>query len=121
MKNSTRLQLSLMMFLEFFIWGGWFVTFGIFLSENLGATGAEAAKAFSTQSWGAIIAPFIIGLIADRFFNAERILGVLHLIGALLMYQMSQITSFEVFYPKVICAQFFSHQLSYGDSMTRIE
>ena len=102
MKNSTRLQLSLMMFLEFFIWGGWFVTFGIFLSENLGATGAEAAKAFSTQSWGAIIAPFIIGLIADRFFNAERILGVLHLIGALLMYQMSQITSFEVFYPYVL-------------------
>jgi nucleoside transporter len=91
-----------MMFLEFFIWGGWFVTFGIFLSENLGATGAEAAKAFSTQSWGAIIAPFIIGLIADRFFNAERILGVLHLIGALLMYQMSQITSFEVFYPYVL-------------------
>ncbi len=102
MKNSIRLQLSLMMFLEFFIWGGWFVTFGIFLSENLGATGAEAAKAFSTQSWGAIIAPFIIGLIADRFFNAERILGVLHLIGALLMYQMSQITSFEVFYPYVL-------------------
>ena len=102
MKNSTRLQLSLMMFLEFFIWGGWFVTFGIFLSENLGATGAEAAKAFSTQSWGAIIAPFIIGLIADRFFNAERILGVLHLIGALLMYQMSRITSFEVFYPYVL-------------------
>ena len=102
MKNSTRLQLSLMMFLEFFIWGGWFVTFGIFLSENLGASGAEAAKAFSTQSWGAIIAPFIIGLIADRFFNAERILGVLHLMGAFLMYQMSQITSFEVFYPYVL-------------------
>lgn len=102
MKNSTRLQLSLMMFLEFFIWGGWFVTFGIFLSENLNASGAEAAKAFSTQSWGAIIAPFIIGLIADRFFNAERILGVLHLIGAFLMYQMSQITSFEVFYPYVL-------------------
>ena len=68
----------------------------------LGERRAEAAKAFSTQSWGAIIAPFIIGLIADRFFNAERILGVLHLIGALLMYQMSQITSFEVFYPYVL-------------------
>ena len=88
MKTTTRFQLSLMMFLEFFIWGGWFVTMGTFLGNNLGASGAETAMAYSTQSWGAIIAPFIIGLIADRFFNAERILGVLHLIGAYLMYQM---------------------------------
>ena len=67
MKNTTRIQLSVMMFLEFFIWGGWFVTLGTFLFENLGATGSQTAMAFSTQSWGAIIAPFIIGLIADRF------------------------------------------------------
>lgn len=102
MKNTTRFQLSFMMFLEFFIWGGWFVTMGTFLGNNLGATGAETAMAYSTQSWGAIIAPFIIGLIADRFFNAERILGVLHLIGALLMYQMYQSTDFGSFYPYVL-------------------
>jgi nucleoside transporter len=91
-----------MMFLEFFIWGGWFVTLGTFLGNNLSATGGETALAYSTQSWGAIIAPFIIGLIADRFFNAERILGVLHLIGAALMYQMSQSTEFNLFYPYVL-------------------
>lgn len=91
-----------MMFLEFFIWGGWFVTLGTFLGNNLGASGAETAMAFSTQSWGAIIAPFIIGLIADRYFNAERILGVLHLIGAVLMYQMSNSTDFASFYPYVL-------------------
>ncbi|MFT6416472.1 MAG: nucleoside transporter [Dokdonia sp.] len=91
-----------MMFLEFFIWGGWFVTMGTFLGNNLSATGGETAMAYSTQSWGAIIAPFIIGLIADRFFNAERILGVLHIIGAALMYQMSQSTDFSVFYPYVL-------------------
>lgn len=102
MKSSTRLQLSVMMFLEFFIWGGWFVTLGTFLGNNLGAEGAEIAKAFSTQSWGAIIAPFIIGLVADRYFNAERILGVLHLVGAALMYQMSQSSEFNVFYPYVL-------------------
>lgn len=56
-----------MMFLQFFIWGGWFVTLGTFLGNNLGATGSETAMAFSTQSWGAIIAPVFIGLIADRF------------------------------------------------------
>jgi nucleoside transporter len=102
MKTTTRFQLSFMMFLEFFIWGGWFVTMGTFLGNNLGASGAETAMAYSTQSWGAIIAPFIIGLIADRFFNAERILGVLHLIGAYLMYQMYQSADFGSFYPYVL-------------------
>ena len=102
MKTTIKIQLSTMMFLEFFIWGGWFVTLGTFLAKNLNATGAESAMAFSTQSWGAIIAPFIIGLIADRYFNAERILGVLHLIGAFLMYQMYGATDFAAFYPYVL-------------------
>lgn len=102
MKSLTYTRLSLMMFLEFFIWGGWFVTMGTFLLSTLSASGAETGMAYSTQSWGAIIAPFIIGLIADRFFNAERILGVLHLVGAVLMYQMSQATDFAVFYPYVL-------------------
>ncbi|PTM12034.1 MAG: MFS transporter [Bacteroidetes bacterium] len=102
MKTKTQVQLSIMMFLEFFIWGGWFVTLGAFLGNNLNASGAETAMAYSTQSWGAIIAPFIIGLVADRYFNAERILGVLHIVGAILMYQMSQITEFSGFYPYVL-------------------
>jgi len=102
MKKSTQFQLSFMMFLEFFIWGGWFVTLGSFMGNNLGATGAESGMAFSTQSWGAIIAPFIIGLIADRFFNAEKILGILHIIGAFLMYQMFTSTEFSSFYPYVL-------------------
>ena len=102
MKRAIRIQLSIMMFLEFFIWGGWFVTLGTFLGNNLNATGAQTGLAFSTQSWGAIIAPFIIGLIADRFFNAERILGILHLIGAFLMYRMANTTDFTIFYPLVL-------------------
>ncbi|TWI83159.1 nucleoside transporter [Lacibacter cauensis] len=102
MSSTTRLQLSFMMFLEFFIWGGWFVTLGTFLNNNLSASGAESGQVFSTQSWGAIIAPFIIGLIADRFVNAERILGVLHIIGALLMYQMYNAENIATFYPYVL-------------------
>ncbi|MCI4642335.1 MAG: nucleoside permease [Flavobacteriaceae bacterium] len=102
MKTFTKIQLSTMMFLEFFIWGGWFVTLGTFLGKNLNASGAESAMAFSTQSWGAIIAPFIIGLIADRYFNAERILGVLHLLGAGLMYLMYGASDFDTFYPYVL-------------------
>ncbi|HLO56212.1 MAG TPA: nucleoside permease [Saprospiraceae bacterium] len=102
MNRSIQIQLSTMMFLQFFIWGAWFVTLGTFLDSNMSAEGGQIARAFSTQSWGAIIAPFIIGLIADRFFNAERILGVLHLIGAGLMYLMSQTSDFGVFYPYVL-------------------
>jgi MFS family permease len=101
MKISIKLQLSLMMFLQFFIWGGWFVTLGTFLGNNLEASGGQIAMAFSTQSWGAIIAPVFIGLIADRYFNAEKILGVLHLLGSVLLYLMSQTVDFSVFYPYV--------------------
>jgi nucleoside transporter len=102
MNTKIKIQLSLMMFLEFFIWGGWFVSLGTFLAKNLHATGGESALVFSTQSWGAIIAPFIIGLIADRYFNAERILGVLHLAGALMMYLMYGADSIQVFFPYVL-------------------
>ncbi|HUZ59584.1 MAG TPA: nucleoside permease [Hanamia sp.] len=102
MKLTTRLQLSAMMFLEFFIWGAWFVTLGTFLINNLHASGAETGTVFSTQSWGAIIAPFIIGLIADRYFNAEKILAILHIVGAVLMYQMFKATDVAVFYPYVL-------------------
>lgn len=99
MNAGIRFKLSFMMFLEFFVWGGWFVTLGTFLSQNLQASGPETANVFSTQSWGAIIAPFIIGLIADRYFNAERILGVLHIVGALLMYLMYTAPDVSVFFP----------------------
>ena len=104
-----------MMFLQFFIWGGWFVTLGTFLGNNLGASGAETAMAFSTQSWGAIIAPLFIGLIADRYFNAERILGVLHLIGGGLMYLMSQAGNFDTFYPYV-----FGYMIGYMPTLALV-
>ena len=103
------------MFLEFFIWGAWFVTLGTFLGTNLNASGAEKAAVFSTQSWGAIIAPFIIGLIADRYFNAERILGVLHLVGAFLMYQMYQSNDLSSFYIYV-----FSYMVLYMPTLALV-
>src|SRR6185312_1538571 len=109
MKAITRVQLSAMMFLEFFVWGAWFVTLGTFLINNLHANGAQTSSVFSTQSWGAIIAPFIIGLIADRYFNAEKILGVLHLIGAALLYYMYTAGSVTSVYPE----SFFFYLLVY--------
>jgi len=75
---------------------------GSFLGENLKADGGQIGQAYSTQSWGAIFAPFVIGLIADRYFNAEKILGVLHLVGAVLMYMIYQSGNFAEFYPYVL-------------------
>lgn len=102
MTGRVRAQLSLMMFLEFFIWGSWFVTMGIYLPNTLGSDGGEIAMAYSTQSWGAILAPFVIGLIADRYFNAERILGILHLSGAGLMYLLYRADDFHRFFPYLL-------------------
>lgn len=102
MNTMIRAKLSLMMFLEFFIWGAWFVTMGTYLSKGLSSEGFQIAAAYSTQSLGAIIAPFIIGLIADRFFAAQRILGFLHFAGAILMYLAAQADSFAAFYPFVL-------------------
>jgi nucleoside transporter len=100
MRVQTRL--CIMMFLQFFIWGGWFVTMGSFLASNLAASGAQIGMAYSTQSWGAILAPFIFGLLADRFFQAQRLLCVLHLAGAALLFAMARAPSFAKFYPCVL-------------------
>ncbi|GGH02031.1 nucleoside permease [Mucilaginibacter phyllosphaerae] len=99
MTVTTRVKLSTMMFLEFFIWGAWFVTMGTYLTKTLSATGVQNGNAYATQSWGAIIAPFIIGLIADRFFSAQKVLGILHLTGAALLYYITTVPNFEGFFP----------------------
>jgi nucleoside transporter len=99
MNKLIRLRLCTMMFLQFFIWGGWFVTLGSYLASSLHTSGAQSALAYSTQSWGAIIAPFIVGLIADRYFNAERVLGALHIGGGILLYALFSTRGFGAFYP----------------------
>jgi nucleoside transporter len=96
--NTMKLRLNAMMFMEFFTWGGWFVTMGSFLPVNLHATGEQSALAYSTQAWGAIIAPFIVGLIADRYFNAERLLGVIQIICGVLMLMLARAHDFAHFY-----------------------
>ncbi len=96
------IRLSAMMFLQFFIWGAWFVTMGTYLSRTIGASDVQNGMAYGTQSLGAIIAPFIIGLIADRFFSAQKILGVIHLLGAALLYFVAQQTEFSSFYPLIL-------------------
>jgi nucleoside transporter len=98
----TRLKLSSMMFLEFFVWGAWFVTMGTFLATDLSASGSQISLAYLTQSLGAIAAPFIIGLIADQFFSAQKVLGILHLAGAALLSLASTMETFGAFFPVIL-------------------
>lgn len=102
MKTKSVVQLSIMMYLEFFIWGAWFVTMGTFLAKTFNADGSQMAMAYETQSIGAIIAPFIIGIIADRYFAAQKILGILHILGAILLYFASTSGDFGSFYPYIL-------------------
>lgn len=102
MTFSIKAKLSAMMFLEFFIWGAWFVTLGTYLFNNLKTDATAVSVAYTSQAIGAIAAPFIVGLIADRFFSAQKILGVLHLIGAALLWCMPGATSFSTLYPFVL-------------------
>jgi len=96
-----------MMFLEFFVWGAWFVTMGTYLLQplgqgGLGVNGLQVGEAFLSQSIGAIIAPFIVGLIADRYFSAQRIMGVLHLVGAILLWGAAVASDFDTFFPLIL-------------------
>ena len=97
--SRMRARLCLMMFLQFFVWGAWFVTLGTFLATNLRASGEQTGLVFATQSWGAIVAPLFVGLVADRFVNAERIFALLHLAGAVLLWRMYAAPEFASFYP----------------------
>jgi len=100
---GIRLRLSVMMFLQYFVWGAWFVTLGTFLTEGLEFEGGQVGKAYGAVALGAIVSPFFVGLFADRFFATERILGVLHLIGGgLLIFAAQKLTTFGPMYGVLI-------------------
>ncbi|MBI1317470.1 MAG: MFS transporter [Candidatus Hydrogenedens sp.] len=97
MNPIVRVKLSIMMFLEFFVWGAWAVTMGTYLGE-IGFEGVQIGNAYTATGWAAIVSPFFIGMIADRYFAAERVMAFLHLIGAVLMYYVSTIQDPGLFF-----------------------
>lgn len=98
MKLTLRIQLSLMMFLQFFVWGAWYGQMSKYLFTNLNATGGQVGAAYSAFSIAMIGAPFFIGMIADRYFAAQKVLGVLNILGAIILYFLIQETSADHFF-----------------------
>lgn len=98
MKPKTGIILAIMMFLQYYIWGSWYVTMGTFMSKFLGSTGIQIGAAYSALAIATMISPFFIGMVADRFFAAQKVMALLHIIGAVLLFLASKITTNAPFY-----------------------
>lgn len=109
---SAGPRLAVMMFLQFFVWGSWYVAGPSYLGK-IGFTGADFGWMYSMGPIAGMISPLFVGLVADRWFAAQRLLGVLHLLGAAAMWYATTLMLAETPSPDAINAAFFSHMLCY--------
>jgi len=124
MSAAIKTRLGAMMFLQYAIWGSWYVTLNTYLTETLHFTGTEAGAVFGTVSVASIVSPFFVGLVADRFFSTERVMAVLYGAGAVFMLLLMRVTSFGGVYALLLafCLCYFpTISLSNSIAMQQVE
>jgi len=101
---NIKLRLTLMSFLQFFVWGAWLITVGNYWFETKQWSGAEFGAIFSTLGLSSIVMPALTGIIADKFINAEKLYGILHILGGLVLFYIPQVTDPGTFYWVIFAA-----------------
>jgi nucleoside transporter len=118
MQTQLKFKLSIFMFLQYFIWSSWYMTLGAYLG-TLNFTGTQIGASYGAFAWGAILSPFIVGLIADRYFASEKIIAVLGVVGGLVMLCMPQFKTFGTVYPALILyCTLYAPTLALGNSVS---
>ena len=119
MQTPLKIKLSAFMFLQYFIWGCWYVSLGTYLEKTLKFEGGQIGLAYGAFAIGAMISPFLVGLIADRYFASEKLLAVLGIAGGAVLFALPQFTTFGTFYPMLIlyCALYVP-TLALGNSLS---
>src|SRR5437762_9009550 len=102
MPSTRSAQLAFMMFLNYVIWGSWYVTIGTYLTATLHFSGTQTGAIFGTTALASLISPFFVGLVADRLFATEKVMAALYALGAVLMYMVSRVTTFPAVYSLVL-------------------
>lgn len=117
MRTKIGVLLSLMMFLQYYIWGAWYVTMGTYMGEVLKSSGVDIGAAYSAGAIATIISPFFVGMIADRFFAAQKIMGVLHLVGALLLYLATQVDNQNFYWVILVYSLLYMPTIALSNSV----
>src|ERR1043166_5441098 len=119
MQTALKIKLSTFMFLQYFIWGSWYVSMATYLGKTLGFAGGQIGLAYGAFAIGSIISPVFVGLIADRYFASEKLLAFLGILGGALMFTLPKLTAFGAFYPVLIvyCAA-YAPTLALGNSLS---
>jgi nucleoside transporter len=104
-----KVRLGAMMFIQYIIWGAWYVTLTNYLTSTLGFTGTQAGAVFGTTALASLVAPFFVGLVADRFFATERVMATLYALGAVLLVMVTRVTTFPAVYSLMLafCLTYF--------------
>ena len=95
---SIKNRLILMNFMEFFVWGSWLISLGGYMIVKLKFTGSEVGSIYATMGVASLFMPTVMGIVADRWMNAERVLGICHIIGAMLLVMAAQVTDYKMMY-----------------------